>query len=171
MITKELISPRSIAVIGASDDIHKPGGAVLKNLIAGKFKGKLMAVNPKSEIVQGIKCFKTVEELPQTELAILAIPAKFCPDTVETLCSKKRCKAVIILSAGFHEDGPEGTVYEQKIVEIVNKAGASLIGPNCIGVATPNYGGIFTQPVPKLTEKGIDIISGSGATIVFIIFK
>ncbi len=169
MITKELVSPRSIAVIGASDDIHKPGGAVLKNLISGKFKGKLMAVNPKSETVQGIKCFKTVEELPQTELAILAIPAKFCPDAVETLCSKKRCKALIILSAGFHEDGPEGTLYEQKIVEIMNKAGASLIGPNCIGVATPNYGGIFTQPVPKLTEKGIDIISGSGATIVFII--
>ncbi|MDD2424544.1 MAG: acetate--CoA ligase family protein [Bacteroidales bacterium] len=169
MITKELINPKAIAVIGGSDDIHKPGGAVLRNLIAGNFKGRLMVVNPKSDIVQGIKCFKKVEELPQTDLAILAIPAQFCPEAVETLCSKKRCKALIILSAGFHEDGPQGTIYENRIVEIVNKSGASLIGPNCIGVTTPYYSGIFTQPVPNLVERGIDIISGSGATIVFIL--
>lgn len=169
MITKELINPKSIAVVGGSDDIHKPGGAVLKNLLNGNFKGKLMVVNPKSDVVQGVKCYKKVEELPQTDLAILAIPAQFCPDAVEILCSKKRCKALIILSAGFHEDGPQGTIYENRIVEIVNKSGASLIGPNCIGVTTPNYSGVFTQPVPKLVDKGIDIISGSGATIVFIL--
>jgi acetyltransferase len=169
MITKELISPKSIAVIGGSDDIHKPGGAVLKNLISNNYKGKLMVVNPKSDIVQGIKCYKKVEELPQTDLAILAIPAQFCPPAVDILCNKKRCRALIILSAGFHEDGPEGTLYEQQIVEMVNKAGASLIGPNCIGVTTPYYSGVFSQPVPKLVDKGIDIISGSGATIVFIL--
>ncbi len=95
--------------------------------------------------------------------------SQMCPDSVEILCSKKMCKAVIILSAGFHEDGPEGSILEEKIVEIVNRNGASLIGPNCIGVMTPNYTGIFTKPTPPLSENGIDLISGSGATVVFIL--
>jgi len=169
MITKELISPKSIVIVGGSEDKQKPGGSVLRNLIDTKYKGKLYVVNPKSEVVQGVKCCKKVEELPQVDLAILAIPAPLCPDSVDILCNKKGCKAVIILSAGFHEDGPEGTALEEKIVKIANKAGASLIGPNCIGVMTPNYTGIFTKPIPKLVENGVDIISGSGATVVFIL--
>lgn len=169
MITKELISPKSIVVVGGSDDIHKPGGSILKNLIDSKYKGQLFVVNPKSSIIQGIKCFKSVKELPLVDLAILAIPASLCPDNVDILCNKKDCKAVIILSAGFHEDGPEGAILEERIVEIVNKAGASLVGPNCIGVMTPVYAGLFTKPIPNLIENGVDIISGSGATVVFII--
>ncbi|MDD3034029.1 MAG: acetate--CoA ligase family protein [Bacteroidales bacterium] len=169
MITKELISPKSIVVVGGSEETQKPGGAVLRNIKESNFKGKLYVVNPKSESVQGIKCHKSVEELPQIDLAIIAIPAKLCPDSVEILCSKKMCKAVIILSAGFHEDGPEGTVYENKIVETVNRTGATLIGPNCIGVMTPNYTGVFTKPTPVLSNNGVDLISGSGATVVFIL--
>jgi len=169
MITKELISPKSIVVVGGSDETQKPGGAVLRNLRESNYKGKLYVVNPKSDFVQEIKCHKSVEELPQVDLAILAIAAKMCPDSVEILCSKKMCKAVIILSAGFHEDGPEGEVLENKIVEIINRNGASLIGPNCIGVMTPNYTGIFTKPNPPLSENGVDLISGSGATVVFIL--
>ena len=169
MITKELISPKSIVVVGGSDETQKPGGAVLRNLRESNYKGKLYVVNPKSDFVQGIKCYKSVEDLPQVDLAILAIAAKMCPDSVEILCSKKMCKAVIILSAGFHEDGPEGAILEEKIVEIVNRNGASLIGPNCIGVMTPNYTGIFTKPNPPLSENGVDLISGSGATVVFIL--
>jgi len=169
MITKELISPRSIVIVGGSDDTQKPGGNVLKNLIDTKYSGKLYVVNPKSELVQGIKAYKTVEELPQVDLAILAIPAGICPDVTNTLCNKKSCKAVIIFSAGFHEDGPEGARLEEEIVNICNKAGASLIGPNCVGVLTPSYAGVFTKPIPKLDPKGVDVISGSGATAVFIL--
>ncbi|MCE5320242.1 MAG: acetate--CoA ligase family protein [Bacteroidales bacterium] len=169
MITKELISPKSIVIVGGSDDNKKTGGNVLKNLIETGYKGKLYVVNPKSEKVQGIISHKTVEDLPQVDLAILAIPAKMCPSAVDTLCSKKGCKAVIIFSAGFHEDSPEGALLEEEIVRTVNKAGASLIGPNCIGVITPNYTGAFTKPIPALSEGGVDIISGSGATVVFII--
>ncbi|MFA5850182.1 MAG: acetate--CoA ligase family protein [Bacteroidales bacterium] len=169
MITKQLISPKSIVIVGGSDDKQKPGGSVLNNLIDTGYKGKLYVVNPRSEIVQGIKSYNSVEELPQVDLAILAIPAHMCPDSVDILCNKKDCKAIIILSAGFHEDSKEGAILEEKIVELVNKAGASLIGPNCIGVMTPGYTGIFTKPIPKLVETGVDIISGSGATVVFIL--
>ncbi|MDP3453716.1 MAG: acetate--CoA ligase family protein [Bacteroidales bacterium] len=169
MITKELISPKSIVVVGGSDDTQKPGGSVLRNLINTGYKGKIYVVNPKSEFIQGIKCFKSAEELPQTDLAILAIPASMCPQTMTTLCTKKSCKAIIIFSAGFHEDGPEGALLEKEITTIANKAGATLIGPNCIGVLTPAYAGVFTQPIPALNSSGVDIISGSGATAVFII--
>lgn len=169
MITKELISPKSIVIVGGSEDTQKPGGNALRNLIETAYDGKLYVVNPKADSVQGIKCFKSVEELPQVDLAILAIPAALCPSTVDTLCNKKSCKAIIIFSAGFHEDSEEGALLEREIVEIVNKTGASLIGPNCIGVMTPNYAGAFTKPIPKLSDKGVDIISGSGATVVFII--
>lgn len=168
MITEQLISPKSIVVVGGSEDTTKPGGNALKNLITTNYKGKLYVVNPKSENVQGKPTYKTIDDLPQVDCAILAIPAKLCVDAVETLCSKKGCKAIIIFSAGFHEDGPEGAAIENKIVEIVNKYEASLIGPNCIGVATPNYAGVFTHPISNLSPDGIDIISGSGATVVFI---
>ena len=169
MITKELISPKSIVIVGGSEDSHKPGGNVLKNLLETKYSGKLFVVNPKSEYVQGIKSYSSVEELPQVDLAILAIPASLCPGVAETLCKKKSCKAIIVFSAGFHEDGPEGAMLEAELVKVVNAAGASLIGPNCIGVLTPSYSGVFTKPIPKLDYKGVDVISGSGATAVFII--
>lgn len=168
MITKELISPKSIAIIGASDDTNKPGGNVLKNLIDNGYKGKIFPVNPNRESIQGQQCYKSAEELPQTDLAILAISAHLCSETVKTLCTKKGCKAVIIYSAGFSETNEQGAEYEKEILRIVNKSGASLIGPNCIGVMNSNYAGVFTKPIPKFTPKGVDIISGSGATVVFI---
>ncbi len=169
MITKELISPKSIVIVGGSDDTQKPGGNVLKNLIDTKYSGKLFVVNPKTDNVQGVKTYKLVEDLPQVDLAILAIPAGLCPDVTNILCNKKSCKAIIIFSAGFHEDGPEGAKLEAEIVKICNNAGASLIGPNCVGVLTPTYAGVFTKPIPKLDPKGVDVISGSGATAVFIL--
>ncbi len=169
MVNKELISPKSIVIVGGSQDFQKPGGNVLKNLIETNYSGKLFVVNPKSDSVQGIKCYKSVEDLPQVDLAILAIPASLCPDAIDILCNKKDCRAIIIFSAGFHEDGPEGALLEQQIVDITNKAGASLIGPNCIGVLTPSYSGVFTKPIPTLDPMGVDIISGSGATAVFIL--
>jgi acetyltransferase len=169
MINRELISPESIAIVGGSQEIQKPGGNVLKNLIDTGFPGKIHVVNPKQQEVQGIKCHKSVSDLPQVDLAILAIPAAMCPEAADILCNKKNCKAVIVFSAGFHEDGPEGALLEKKLVATINKAGATLIGPNCIGVLTSNYSGVFTKPIPKLDSQGADIISGSGATAVFIL--
>lgn len=168
MINKQLLNPQSIAVIGASNEIRKTGGKVLKNLIDGNFKGKLYVVNPKEEQVQGITSYKDVAQLPQTDLAILAIAAKYCPETVEILVKEKQTRAFIILSAGFHEESEEGAKLEQKIVDTINSVNGSLIGPNCIGVLNPNYNGVFTTPIPKLDPKGVDFISGSGATAVFI---
>lgn len=167
MIAKELISPGSIAVIGGSNDCSKPGGNVLKNLIDNNYTGKLYVVNRNGTNVRGQQTFKNISDLPPVECAILAIPAEMCVDAVRTLCSEKGCKAIIIFSAGFNETSQEGKEYEREIVEIANKYGASLIGPNCIGVITKDYAGVFTRP-NNVSEDGVTIISASGATVVFI---
>jgi acyl-CoA synthetase (NDP forming) len=168
MITPQLIDPASIVVIGGSNDVQKPGGAVLRNLIEGKYKGKLYVTNLKEPLVQGIETCNDPSLLPDVDLAIIAIAAKYVPDTVELLCSQKNTRAFIILSAGFSEENAEGKLLEQKVVDTVNRHGASLIGPNCVGVLTPHYHGVFTKPIPKLETGGCDFISGSGATACFI---
>ena len=168
MINRQLTNPESIAVIGASNNTAKPGGKVLKNLIDGKFKGKLYAVNPKEETVQGIKSYKNVESLPETDLAIIAIAAKYTLDAVKVLTEQKNTKAFIILSAGYSEESEEGKKLEEALVEQINRHEGVLIGPNCVGVLTPAYNGVFTLPIPKLDEKGVTFISGSGATACFI---
>jgi len=170
MITKELINPRSIVVVGGSNDIYKPGGKVLKNLIDGNFKGDLFVTNPKENLVQGIKCFKSPADLPFVDLAIIAIAAHFIPATVELLTQLKNTKAFIILSAGFSEmNNSEGKIWEHEIIDSINNVNGSLVGPNCVGVLNPNYHGIFTLPIPKLDPKGCCLISGSGATACFIL--
>ena len=168
MVNKQLLNPKSIAIIGASNDSTKPGGNMLKNIISGNFGGELYVVNPKEEKVQGIKSYAEVNEIPQTDLAILAIPAKYCPETVNILAEEKNTKAFIIISAGFGEAGEQGKKWEQQIVSTVDSVNGCLIGPNCIGVITKNYKGVFTAPVPPFNPKGCDLISGSGATAVFI---
>jgi acetyltransferase len=168
MITNQLINPASIVIVGGSNDTAKPGGKVLKNLIDNHFGGKLYVVNPKEDNIQGITCHKSVDELPECDLAILAIAAKYCPETVEKLARDKQTRAFIILSAGFHEESEEGAVLEEKIVATVNQYNACLIGPNCIGMMNHHHTSVFTTPIPKLDPKGVDFISGSGATAVFI---
>jgi len=168
MINEKLLRPDSIAVIGASNNISKPGGKIVKNLLEHSFPGKLYLVNPKDQQIQAMKSYKQASDLPQVDLAILAIPARFCLETVKILAEKKSTKAFIVLSAGFGETSDEGKKLEQEIVDVVNRHNACLIGPNCIGVMTPHHASVFTTPVPKLTPAGCDFISGSGATAVFI---
>ncbi len=169
MITKELLHPQSIVVVGASNNVHKPGGAILRNLISGGYQGELRAVNPKESEVLGIKSYSDVSEIPETDLAILAIPAGMCPSAVETLARDKQVRAFIILSAGFGEETHEGALLEDAILETVNKYEASLIGPNCIGLMNTWHHSVFTKPIPLLNPQGVDLISSSGATAVFIL--
>ena len=167
-VTKQLVNPQSIVVVGASNDTAKPGGAILRNIIEGGFKGQLYVVNPKEEEIQGIKCSKTVNELPQVDLAVIAIAAKYTEETVRVLTEEKGTKAFIIISAGFGEESHEGKELELRIVSLIEKAGACLIGPNCTGIFTPYHHAIFSKPFPKSSPKGVDFITGSGATGCFI---
>lgn len=169
MINKELLHPESIVVIGASENTHKPGGAIVRNLVNGGYKGELRLVNPKEKVIQGIEVYNNATDIPATQMAILVIPAKLCPDVVELLASTKNTKAFIIISAGFGEETHEGLLLEERILDTCNKYSAALIGPNCIGLLNVWHHSVFTQPIPNLNPKGVDFISSSGATAVFIL--
>ena len=168
MINKALINPKSIVVVGGSDNIASPGGRVLKNLIEHNFKGDLYVLNPKKEQVQNIKSYTDITKLPNVDLAIIAIAAKYIKETVKILTKTKNTKAFIIFSAGFSEKDKAGAQLEQEIVALIKEADGVLLGPNNIGLLNTHYAGVFTTPIPKLDKKGVNLISGSGATAVFI---
>ena len=169
MINRQLLHPESIVVIGGSNNMHKPGGAIVRNLVQGGYKGTLRVVNPREDEIQGIKAFHDAKELPPTEMAILVVAAKYCPDYVKYLAAEKEVKAFIIISAGFGEETQEGAERERQILDYCNQYGCALIGPNCIGMMNDWYHGVFTKPIPQLRPEGVDFISGSGATAVFIL--
>lgn len=168
MVNEQLMNPRSIVVVGGSNDITKPGGKILKNIIDRGFKGELYVTNLKESEVQGIRSYQNPEELPEVDLAVIAIAARFVPDTVDLLAHRKNTRAFIILSAGFSEESEAGAALEKKVVDTINSVNGALIGPNCTGILTPHHQSIFTYPIPKLDPKGCDFISGSGATACFI---
>ena len=169
MINQQLLNPESIVVIGGSNNVHKPGGSIVRNLISGGYNGTLHIVNPKEDEVQGIKAFHDAREIPPTELAILVVAARFCPDYVELLAKEKQTRAFIIISAGFGEETKAGAELEQRILDTCEQYGAALIGPNCIGLLNRNHHSVFTLPIPNLDPMGADFVSGSGATAVFIL--
>ena len=169
MINQQLLNPGSIVVIGGSNNVHKPGGSIVRNLISGGYNGTLRIVNPKEDEVQGIKAFHDAREIPTTELAILVVAARFCPDYVELLAKEKQTRAFIIISAGFGEETKAGAELEQRILDTCEQYGAALIGPNCIGLLNRNHHSVFTLPIPNLDPMGADFVSGSGATAVFIL--
>ena len=169
MINQQLLNPKSIVVIGGSNNVHKPGGSIVRNLISGGYNGTLRIVNPKEDEVQGIKAFHDAREIPPTELAILVVAARFCPDYVELLAKEKQTRAFIIISAGFGEETKAGAELEQRILNTCEQYGAALIGPNCIGLLNRHHHSVFTLPIPNLDPMGADFVSGSGATAVFIL--
>ena len=169
MINQQLLNPGSIVVIGGSNNVHKPGGAIVRNIKNGGFGGDLHIVNPKEDEVQGIKAFHDVKDIPQTDLAVLVVAAKYCPDYVDYLCQEKGVRAFVIISAGFGEETKEGAALEERILDTCKRYGAALIGPNCIGLLNRNHHSVFTLPIPHLNPLGVDFISSSGATAVFIL--
>ena len=163
-----LFTPESIAVIGASIDPFKPGGRVFKHIREHGYKGRLWAVNPKTRDVQGMPTFKTIQALPcAPDLAIVAIPSRLVMDALQSLADKG-ARAGIVLTAGFGEKDTRGKKMEDKMLRIGKAANMAIIGPNCSGFLTPAYKGKFAGIVPQLPGRAMDIISGSGATVDYV---
>lgn len=163
-----LFQPQTIAVVGASNDEFKPGGRVTKNIKENGFEGQLWAVNPRDQNVLDLPTFKSVQEVPGIpDLVIIAIPAKFVLPCLQELADLN-VKAVIILTAGFGEKDEAGKIAEQRMLEIADKAGMAIIGPNCSGFLTPAYKGKFAGIIPTLSGNAVDFISGSGATVDYV---
>lgn len=163
-----LLEPKSIAVLGASDDLSKPGGLMVRNILLRGFDGELMLVNPKSATIQSIKAYPSVAELPSApELAFIAIPAPLVRPSLEEL-AKKGTKAVVVLSNGFGEVSAEGREEEKRLVAIAEAHGMLLIGPNCSGIVSHAHASKFSGLPPTSRKGGVDFLSGSGATVDFL---
>ncbi len=133
---EEFFHPKSVAVIGASTSPGKLGYAVLENLVEGGYKevGTIYPINPKADEILGQKAYPSVLDVPgDIDLAVVVIPYKFVPETLED-CGRKNIPAVVIISAGFREAGMEGLERELELVDIAKEYNIRLIGPNCLGI-------------------------------------
>ncbi len=163
-----LFRPRSIAIVGASSDLLKPGGRVFKNILEHGYAGILLPVNPKALEILGVPVFQSIADLPETpDLAIVAIPAALVPAAVTELANHGT-GATIILTSGFGEKDVAGKALEEKMRQIADTAGMAMIGPNCSGFLTTAYKGKFAGIIPKLPGGAVDFISGSGATVDYV---
>ena len=160
MINRQLLDPQSIVVIGGSNNVHKPGGAIVRNILQGGYQGTLRIVNPKEDEVQGIKVFHDAKELPPTELAVLVIPAKFCPDTVELLAREKETRAFIIISAGFGEETAAGAKLEQRILDACEEYGATFFSNGAAPGAVLEHPGVLKDP-EKVRRSWTQTFGGS----------
>jgi acetyltransferase len=159
----KIFNPQSVAIVGASDEEGTVGYALMKNFTEHGFEGKVYPVNIRKTEILGLKAYQTVEQIPEpVDLAIIATPAKTVSDIVEQ-CGKASIKGIIIISAGFKEIGAEGKALEDKIIEMKQKYGLRIIGPNCLGVIRPSIklNATFISRMPK--PGNIAFISQSGA--------
>jgi acetyl coenzyme A synthetase (ADP forming)-like protein len=131
---ESVFRPRSVAVIGASRERGSIGAEIFHNLLEHGFAGAVYPVNPKAQVVQSVRAYPTVSDLPEApELAVVVVPAPFVAGVLEA-CGQKGVKAAIVISAGFKETGGEGMAREAELTEVVRRHGMRLIGPNCLGV-------------------------------------
>jgi acetyl coenzyme A synthetase (ADP forming)-like protein len=163
MKLETFLRPRSVAVIGASREPGKVGHRVLRNIIAGGFEGEVYPVNPKADEILGIRCYRSVVEIPDdVELGVIVVPAKLVPGVVEE-CGRKGVKGVVVISAGFSETGMEGLELERELVGICRQYGMRMLGPNCLGIINTwwkiNASFSGASPMPG----NIALVSQSGA--------
>ena len=164
-----LLSPTSVAVVGASDSHDKPGYAILYNIVNSGFKGKIFPVNPGRETILGLPCYKNLNEIKdKIDLVVIVIPAKAVLETLE-VCTRVGVGSVVIISAGFRETGREGLRMERTIGEIAQRHHMRILGPNCLGLIdtfTP-INATFAKGTPP---KGkIAFMSQSGALCTSIL--
>ena len=134
MSLKSLISPSSVAVLGASNRVGSVGNAVITNILSGGFSGRVFPINPSSDTILGMRCYSSILDIEHhIDLAIIITPSEIVPHVMEE-CGKKGVKTTIIISAGFKEIGEQGKVLEESIKRIAKNYGMQIVGPNCIGI-------------------------------------
>ncbi|HEY5776857.1 MAG TPA: GNAT family N-acetyltransferase [Xanthomonadales bacterium] len=164
-----LFTPRSIALFGASERENSVGGVVFRNILAAGYEGRIYAMNPKHDTVQGQKAYASLTEVGEpVDLAVVATPASTIPAIVEA-CGEHGIKMMLILSAGFRETGDEGRKLEDRVTQLVERYGIRLMGPNCLGLMRPdiNLNITFGHNVAK--SGNIALVSQSGAICTAIL--
>lgn len=164
---RTILNPRSVAVIGASEDQTKFGGRLYRMLLKHRFAGEVYPINPVRDQLFGLKTFPSIDATPApADMVIMALPREKVRDEI-ALCAEGGVKAAIILTSKFSDEGPEGLALERELVNIASAKGMRLIGPNCLGLISPaNQLVLCSSPaldVDQLIEAPIGFISQSGA--------
>ena len=158
-----IFTPKTVAVIGASEKAGSVGRTVIWNLISSPFGGTVYPINPKRANILGIKAYPSIKDLPdQVDLAVIVTPAPTVPNIVAE-CVEAGVKGAIVISAGFKEVGPEGAKLETEIMEHARRGKMRIIGPNCLGVMNPLTGLNATFATAAAQPGNVAFISQSGA--------
>lgn len=161
--------PRTVAVIGATEEPSSVGRSVVSNLKQTSFDGRIYPVNPNRSDVLGARCYHSIQEIPEPiDLAVIATPARTVPQIVSE-CVSSRVEGAIIISAGFKEIGERGAALEREILREARKGQMRIIGPNCLGIMSPHSGLNATFAGSMARPGHIGFISQSGALCTAIL--
>lgn len=162
---KSFFEPTGVAVIGASSNPHKLSFGILRNLVNSTYTGGIYPVNPGAQEILSRTSYPDVSAVPDPlELAVIVLPAPLIPETLEA-CGKRGVKAVIVISGGFKEVGEGGEKMEVQCLEIIQRFGMRMIGPNCVGLVNLHTG-LNTTFIHGLPDKGgIGFMAQSGAVM------
>ncbi len=161
IVPLDYYKPRSVAVIGASDDKTKMGYAAFHNLL--QFPGSVYPVNNKRSDIQGVKCYPTINDIPgPVDMVVITVPAQLVPGIMDE-CGKKGVKMAVVITAGFKEMNAEGRALEDRMVSIAKNYGIRVVGPNCLGLILPPYKLDTTYVATSPLPGDIAFISQSGA--------
>ncbi|MGY1616263.1 GNAT family N-acetyltransferase [Geodermatophilus sp. SYSU D00691] len=150
-----LLTPSSVAVVGASNDEGKLGNVLLRNLLGYGFDGPVYPVNPGARHVRGVPAYADVEAIPDdVDLAVIAVPAEQVAGVVEA-CRRKRVRGLVVVSGGFGEAGEEGRVAQRDLVTAARASGMRVVGPNCLGV-------VNTDAAVRLNASLAPMVPGRG---------
>ena len=156
-----LVTPRSVAVVGASASPGKLGHTILRNILDAGFPGPVVPVNPKADAILGIPCVKSLDDLPEpVDLAVIIIPAGAVPEAIGA-CGRRGIPAAVVITGGFAETGEAGARLQAALAEAAGRHGVRVLGPNCQGINNPHHG--LCASWPLLTARGaMAVISQSG---------
>ena len=156
-------SPKTVAVIGATENPNTVGRTLFWNIVTSPFGGTVYPVNPKRANVLGVKAYKTVSDIPEpVDLVVVVTPPPSIPGIIRE-CGEHGVRGAVVISAGFKEIGPEGAALERKLLEEAQAADIRVIGPNCLGVMSPLTGLNATFATAIARPGSVGFISQSGA--------
>ena len=164
-----ILDPRSVAVIGASEDVGKFGGRVMRYMTKHGFAGRIVPVNKGRKTIFGLPCVKHISEAEPVDVALLALPPEQLVQAVDD-CAQAGVGACVVMTTGFAEANAEGEKRQDALVNIVRRTGMRLIGPNCMGLISPHHGLALTSSLvledAPLRKGKVGLISQSGALMV-----
>ena len=164
-----VFSPRSVAIVGASDDLAKWGGSALRNILDGGFAGRVYPVNPRAAELFGLKAYPSVDDLPEEPDVVLVVVGGHQVVGVLEACARRHARAVVVITAGFAETGEEGADVERELARVARDAGMTLIGPNCVGLVSNERDLFITGFIvmhPPLANVSLVSQSGSMGPVV-----